>query len=49
MNRLMSANSRSPSWKEGAKVAEVTLKPGTRVQMVVDKVAFVALSVNNTS
>jgi len=34
----------SPAWKPGTQVAEITLKPGTRVQMVVDKAAYDALT-----
>jgi filamentous hemagglutinin len=47
VNRLMSANVLSPAWKEGTKVAEVTLKPGTRVQMVVDTGAYEAKRSDN--
>ena len=40
VNSLMTTFNKAPAWKEGTQIAEVTLKPGTTVQMVVDKAAF---------
>ncbi len=40
LNTVMNTFNKAPAWKDGSQVAEVTLKPGTRVQMVVDKKAF---------
>jgi hypothetical protein len=44
LNNLMSAYNKVPAWKAGTQIAETTLRPGTRVQMVVDKVAYDALT-----
>ena len=43
LNGLMGAYKLEPAWKAGTQVAETTLKPGTKVQMVVDKAAYEAL------
>jgi len=43
VNSLMNAYSYAPAWKSGTAVAEATLQPGTRVQMVVDEIAWNAI------
>ena len=43
VNRLMTAFDKAPAWKSGTQIAEVTMQPGTKVQMVVDKAAFDAI------
>ncbi|WP_228768307.1 hemagglutinin repeat-containing protein [Limnohabitans sp. DM1] len=40
VNGLMNSFNKAPAWKEGSQIAEATLQPGTKVQMVVDKTAF---------
>lgn len=44
LNALMKANEWSPAWKSGTKVADVTLKAGDKVRMVVDKATYEALT-----
>lgn len=43
INSLMTSFNKAPAWKEGTQVAEITMRPGTRVQMVVDKTAYEAI------
>jgi len=43
LNALMAANDWVPAWKPGTQVAELTLAPGTKVRMVVDKNAWDAI------
>jgi filamentous hemagglutinin family protein len=40
INSLMSVYEKAPAWKASSQVVEATIKPGTRVQMVVDKAAY---------
>jgi len=37
---MMKINEWSPAWKSGSQVAEVTVAPGTKVQMVVDETTY---------
>lgn len=47
VNGLMNAFNKTPAWKEGTQIAEATMQPGTKVQMVVDKAAFDAIKEGN--
>ncbi|MDR0779985.1 MAG: hypothetical protein LBF16_04730 [Pseudomonadales bacterium] len=47
LNVLMKNYAQFPAWKEGSVIAEATLSPGTKVKMVVDKIAYDALSDGN--
>ena len=47
VNALMNAAEWSPAWKAGTSVAEVTIKPGTTVQMVITEAAYNALRDGN--
>ena len=49
VNAVMNAFNKAPAWKEGTQIAEATLKPGTKVQMVVDKTAFDRISKGDTT
>jgi hypothetical protein len=49
LNALMSTYDWAPAWKPGTQVAEVTLAPGTKVQMVVDEKAFRAIEKGDAS
>jgi hypothetical protein len=47
VNRLMTSFNKAPAWKDGTQIAEVTLQPRTKVQMVVDKAAYDAIKDGN--
>ena len=49
VNALMSNYNRAPAWQAGTQIAEATIQPGTRVQMVVDKAAYDALVKGDTN
>jgi hypothetical protein len=44
INAMMNTAEWSPAWKSGTSVAEVTVKPGTTVRMVVSEDTFQALT-----
>jgi ABC-type multidrug transport system fused ATPase/permease subunit len=48
VNGLMNSFNKAPAWKEGTQIAEATMQPGTKVQMVVDKTAYDMISTGNT-
>jgi len=48
LNALMTSAEWSPAWKPGTAVAEITIKPGTRVRMVVDERAYAAIEKGET-
>ena len=47
VNSLMTAFNKAPAWKEGTQIAEATMQPGTRVQMVVDRAAYDQIGAGN--
>ncbi len=47
LNGLMGAFNKAPAWKEGTQIAEATMQPGTKVQMVVNKEAYDQLGAGN--
>ena len=49
VNALMNAAEWSPAWKAGTSVTEVTVKPGTTVQMVVTEATFYDIEARNFS
>jgi hypothetical protein len=47
VNGLMNTFNKAPAWKEGTQIAEATMQPGTKVQMVVSKDAYDQLGAGN--